>query len=197
PRSTQAQAARRNARRTLRWVDSRCRKRRTSSIVSSLRNSGPSFQAEGPHGRWCCRTIAAELSPRSGDYYGPILTERHPTSAPVVDVLPPCSENRSRSNPGGVLMTPLYALWLPILASAVIVYLVSTIIHMALPGWHKNDFPKLPNEDKAMDALRPLAIPPGDYCMPRPASMQEMKAPEYLHERARGPVVTTTVRALG
>ncbi|HEV2685860.1 MAG TPA: hypothetical protein VGW79_04410 [Actinomycetota bacterium] len=94
-------------------------------------------------------------------------------------------------------MTSLYALWLPILASAVIVYIASTIIHMVLPAWHKNDFPKLPDEDKAMDALRPLAIPPGDYCMPRPASMQEMKAPEFLEKRARGPVVIMTVLPSG
>jgi hypothetical protein len=94
-------------------------------------------------------------------------------------------------------MTPLYALWLPIVASAVIVYIASTLIHMALPAWHKNDFPKLPNEDKAMDALRPLAIPPGDYCMPRPASMQDMKSPEYLQKRARGPVVIMTVLPSG
>ena len=94
-------------------------------------------------------------------------------------------------------MTPLYALWLPILVSAVIVYIVSTIIHMALPAWHKNDFQKLANEDKVMDALRPLAIPPGDYAMPRPASMQEMKSPEYAQKRTRGPVVIMTVMPNG
>jgi len=90
-------------------------------------------------------------------------------------------------------MTPLYALWLPILVSAVLVYIVSTIIHMALPGWHKNDCPKVPNEDKVMDALRPLAIPPGDYVMPRPADMKDMKSPEYIEKRMKGPVMIFTV----
>lgn len=89
-------------------------------------------------------------------------------------------------------MTPLYSLWLPILVSAVLVYIVSTIIHMLLP-WHKDDYPKLANEDKVMDALRPLAIPPGDYMMPRPDSMKEMKTPEYADKRARGPVIVMTV----
>ena len=94
-------------------------------------------------------------------------------------------------------MTPLYALWLPILVSAVLVYIASTIIHMALPWWHKTDYPKLPNEDKVMDALRPFAIPPGDYVMPRPANMQEMKSPEYLEKRTKGPVMIFTVLPSG
>jgi hypothetical protein len=48
-----------------------------------------------------------------------------------------------------------------------------------------------------MDALRPLAIPPGDYVMPRPASAQEMKSPEYVQKRTRGPVVIMTVLPSG
>jgi len=94
-------------------------------------------------------------------------------------------------------MTPLYALWLPILLSAVAVYVVSTIIHMVLSAWHKDDFPKLANEEQVMDALRPLAIPPGDYALPRPANMQEMKSPEYMQKRMRGPVVIMTVMPNG
>ena len=37
----------------------------------------------------------------------------------------------------------LAALWLPILLSAVIVFVVSSILHMALP-FHKNDYRQLP-----------------------------------------------------
>jgi len=33
-------------------------------------------------------------------------------------------------------------LWLPILLSSVIVFLVSSVIHMA-PLWHRNDYPKV------------------------------------------------------
>jgi len=89
-------------------------------------------------------------------------------------------------------MTGLSALWLPILLSSVIVFLVSSLIHMVLP-WHKSDYPKLPNEDKVMDALRPLAIPPGDYYMPRPASTQDMRSPEFTEKMRKGPVVMMTV----
>jgi hypothetical protein len=93
-------------------------------------------------------------------------------------------------------MTPLFALWLPILLSAVLVFVASSVIHMASP-WHKSDYPKLPNEDQVMGALRPLAIPPGDYMMPRPASRQEMKSPEFLEKFKRGPVVMLTVMPSG
>jgi hypothetical protein len=89
-------------------------------------------------------------------------------------------------------MTGLTALWMPILLSAVIVFVVSSIIHMASP-WHKGDYPKLPNEDKVMDALRPLGIPMGDYMMPRPSSREEMRSPEFAEKLKKGPVVMMTV----
>jgi hypothetical protein len=93
-------------------------------------------------------------------------------------------------------MTALTALWLPILLSATIVFIMSSIIHMVLP-WHKSDYPKMPNEDKVMDALRPFAIPPGDYMVPRPSNTQEMKSPEFLERMKRGPVMVLTVMPNG
>jgi hypothetical protein len=93
-------------------------------------------------------------------------------------------------------MTEISALWLPILLSSVIVFVVSSIIHMASP-WHKNDYPKMPNEDKVMEALRPLAIPPGDYMVPRPSNSQEMRSPEFAEKRKRGPVMVVTVMPNG
>ena len=90
-------------------------------------------------------------------------------------------------------MIGLTELWLPILVSSVIVFILSSVIHTALP-WHKGDYPKLPNEDKARDALRPLAIPPGDYSIPRPLSMQEMKSPEFIEKMVQGPVMIMTVK---
>jgi hypothetical protein len=93
-------------------------------------------------------------------------------------------------------MTGLSALWLPILLSSVIVFVVSSIIHMALP-WHKSDYPRVPNEDNVMDALRPFAIPPGDYMIPRPSSGKEMRAPEFLEKIKKGPVIIMTVMPNG
>ncbi|HKE38888.1 MAG TPA: hypothetical protein VKG21_03535 [Casimicrobiaceae bacterium] len=93
-------------------------------------------------------------------------------------------------------MTVLAALWLPILLSAVIVFVVSSIIHMATP-WHKDDYSKVPNEDKVMEALRPFNLPPGDYMMPRPANMQDMRSPEFAEKRNKGPVMVFTVMPSG
>jgi hypothetical protein len=93
-------------------------------------------------------------------------------------------------------MIGLAALWLSILLSAVIVFVVSSVIHTVLP-WHKSDYLKLPNEDEVMNALRPLAIPPGDYMMPRPSSGREMGAPEFLDKMKKGPVAMLTVMPSG
>jgi hypothetical protein len=93
-------------------------------------------------------------------------------------------------------MTGLGALWLPILLSAVIVFLASSIIHMASP-WHKSDYPGVPNEDSVRDALRPLAIPPGDYMVPRPSSREDMRSPEFAEKMKKGPVMMLTVMPTG
>lgn len=84
-------------------------------------------------------------------------------------------------------MVELHLLWLPVLLSGVIVFVASSIIHMATP-WHKSDYPKMENEEKVMDALRALAIPPGEYMVPRPASMKDMKSPEFTEKMKKGPV---------
>ena len=93
-------------------------------------------------------------------------------------------------------MTALSALLVPIVLSAVIVFVASSIIHMALP-WHKSDYPKVPNEDRVREALRPLTIPPGDYMIPRAASMQDMKSPEFMAKMNEGPVMVVTVMPNG
>ena len=93
-------------------------------------------------------------------------------------------------------MTGLSQLWLPILLSSVIVFVASSMIHMLLP-WHKNEYPRVPDEDKVMDALRPFAIPPGDYMVPRPSSMEEMRSPEFTQKLKKGPVLVLTVMPNG
>jgi hypothetical protein len=89
-------------------------------------------------------------------------------------------------------MVGLSTLWLPILLSSVIVFIASSIIHMWLP-WHKSDYTKVPDEDKLRDAVRPLAISPGDYMVPRPSSTQEMRTPEFAEKMNKGPVLILTV----
>jgi hypothetical protein len=89
-------------------------------------------------------------------------------------------------------MVTLQMLWLPILLSAVFVFVVSSLIHMFLP-WHKNDYRKVPDQDKLMDILRPLNIPPGDYMVPRAASTAEMRSPAFLDKMKKGPVMMLSV----
>jgi hypothetical protein len=89
-------------------------------------------------------------------------------------------------------MIAIHTLWLPVLVSSVIVFIVSSIFHTVLP-WHKNDYPKVANEDKIMDALRPFSIPPGDYMVPRCSSNEDMRSPEFAEKMKKGPVVLFTV----
>jgi hypothetical protein len=89
-------------------------------------------------------------------------------------------------------MTAVFLLWLPIVVSAVLVFVVSSLVHMATP-WHKGEYPKLPREDEFRDAVRPLGIPPGDYMVPRAASMAEMKSPAFVEKTRKGPVMILTV----
>lgn len=91
-----------------------------------------------------------------------------------------------------VAMVPLYEFWLPILVSAVIVFIASSIIHMVFK-YHNTDFGKLPDEDKVMEALQAFDIPPGDYAIPRAGSMAEMKSQDYLNKMNKGPVAFMTV----
>jgi hypothetical protein len=93
-------------------------------------------------------------------------------------------------------MTGLGSLWLPILLSAVLVFVASSVIHMFTP-LHKNDYRRLPDEDRVMEALRPFAIPPGDYMVPKPASMDDMRSPQFNEKMKNGPVLSLTVMPNG
>ncbi|MEZ4413725.1 MAG: hypothetical protein R2910_12125 [Gemmatimonadales bacterium] len=89
-------------------------------------------------------------------------------------------------------MVGLATLWLPILLSAVVVFLASSVIHMMTP-WHKGEYRAVPNEDEVMKALRPFAIPPGDYMVPNCDNPKEMQSPEFKARMDRGPVLIMTV----
>jgi len=89
-------------------------------------------------------------------------------------------------------MTAIAALWLPILLSAVAVFIASAIIHMA-PLWHRNECPAVPDQDRLMDALRPFGLKPGEYMVPRAANMKDCKTPAFTEKLKRGPVLFMTV----
>jgi hypothetical protein len=84
-------------------------------------------------------------------------------------------------------MVPLLDLWLPIVLSAVFVFVVSSVIHMALPI-HKKDMKRLPDEDKVLSAMRSAGVAAGQYMFPSCSSMKEMGSPEMLAKMKQGPV---------
>ena len=89
-------------------------------------------------------------------------------------------------------MVPLTALWLPILISAVVVFLASSVLHMVLPH-HRTDWKTLPAEDDVMEAMRRFNIPPGDYAMPNAATPAAMKDPAFVAKMKRGPIAFLTL----
>lgn len=89
-------------------------------------------------------------------------------------------------------MVSIMSLWLPILLSAVFVFAASSVIHMFL-SYHFNDFKKTPQEDKLMDAVRSLNIPPGEYMIPCATDHAARKAPEFQEKVKKGPSFMLTV----
>jgi len=76
-------------------------------------------------------------------------------------------------------------LWLPIVLSAVGVFIVSFIAHM-LVGHHNGDFKKLPNEDGFLETVRSGSIAAGQYMFPF-CDMKDMKDEEKKKKYAAGP----------
>jgi hypothetical protein len=89
-------------------------------------------------------------------------------------------------------MTPLTILWLPIIISAVGVFIASSLIHMVLK-YHQNDFRRVPSEDQLIEDLRRANLAPGEYAVPHAATPRDMDDPAYIEKATRGPVALLTV----
>jgi hypothetical protein len=92
-------------------------------------------------------------------------------------------------------MVALSALWLPILLSAIIVFIASSIMHTILP-YHRGDYRQLPEEDKVLAALRAAGVTRGLYIFPY-GTQKEMKTPAMQEKYKQGPVGTVTVFPTG
>ena len=88
-------------------------------------------------------------------------------------------------------MVALTALWFPIILSAVIVFVASSIMYMLLP-YHRSDYQQLPEEDKLLAALRAAGLKRGLYHFPF-CSHKEMKSPAMVEKLKQGPVGMLTV----
>lgn len=93
-------------------------------------------------------------------------------------------------------MVHIMSLWLPIVVSAVLVFIASALIHMVL-GYHRADYKKLPDENGVVDALRKFNIAPGDYLAPCAGGAKEMKDPAFQEKWSKGPVFMMTVMKPG
>ncbi len=93
-------------------------------------------------------------------------------------------------------MVELTSLWLPILLSAVFVFVASAIIHMAL-RYHFGDWDRMPGEDAVRAAIRTAGVTPGNYSLPNVGNAAEMRSPETLEKMKEGPVGFLTVLPAG
>jgi len=84
-------------------------------------------------------------------------------------------------------MELLIPLWLPILLSAVAVWIISAIVWMALPH-HKRDFIALHDEDGFMDYVRRSGIEPGNYVFPDFRGREAMKSEKIQKALNEGPI---------
>jgi hypothetical protein len=93
-------------------------------------------------------------------------------------------------------MSFIAQLWMPILVSAVLVFIASSVIHMVIK-WHNSDYRKIANEDAVAAAIRAGNPTPAQYVIPHCADMKDMGKPEMQQKFQQGPVAFITLRAPG
>ena len=93
-------------------------------------------------------------------------------------------------------MNDIAQLWLPIVASSVLVFVASSLIHMVFK-WHNSDYRKLANEDEVMAAIRAASPRPGQYVMPHCLDMKAMGEESTQKKFRVGPVGFLTLRKNG
>jgi hypothetical protein len=87
-------------------------------------------------------------------------------------------------------------LWIPIVLSAVLVFVASSIIHMVLK-WHNSEYRKLPNEDAVGAAIRAGNAAVGQYFIPHCPDMKQMQTPEMQRKFVEGPIAFIVLRPPG
>jgi hypothetical protein len=93
-------------------------------------------------------------------------------------------------------MVSLGSLLLPILVSAVLVFIVSAIIHMVLK-YHNKDYTPLPNEDAVRAAIRAGNPKPAQYIVPYCSDMKDMEKPEMKQKYVEGPIAVINLMPSG
>jgi len=78
----------------------------------------------------------------------------------------------------------LLQLWLPIVLSAALVFVLSAVIHMA-PLWRRTEWGRLADSTPLQAALR--GVPPGLYGFPAPPDRRDRMTKEWLARWEAGP----------
>jgi hypothetical protein len=86
----------------------------------------------------------------------------------------------------------LAQLWLPIVLSAVVVWVLSFLFWAVLPFHHK-DWKTLPDEAAVTGFIRGAGIAPGNYAFPNCTSAAQKKDPEFQKKWKEGPSGTLAV----
>lgn len=85
-------------------------------------------------------------------------------------------------------------LWMPILVSAALVWILSAMVWMVFP-WHKPDFSPLPDEERIRAVMKGMS--PGLYNVPHCVDQKTMATPEMQQKYKDGPVAIVTVMQSG
>ena len=93
-------------------------------------------------------------------------------------------------------MLSILSLWLPVLLSAVGVFIASSLIHMVLQ-WHAREYRRFPNEAEMRAVVGRAQLAPGQYTMPFCPTGKELPREEMHQQFREGPVATLIVRANG
>lgn len=94
------------------------------------------------------------------------------------------------------MLTPITALWAPILLATVVAWIASAVVHMVIK-WHNADYSALPNEDEVSDALRKGGAGPAFYNLPYCADMKDMGSEAMQAKFNRGPVAMIAIMPSG
>lgn len=81
----------------------------------------------------------------------------------------------------------LFSLWLPILVSAVVVFIAASIAWTVLPH-HRSDWGSVPNEESLLSAIRGLGLGRGQYVFPHAMTPEGAKAEGAQQKIKEGPV---------
>jgi hypothetical protein len=107
----------------------------------------------------------------------------------------PIAGQQAPSTQEAIVVT-LGELWQPIVLSAVLIFVVSSLIHMVL-RYHASDYTQLPNEDAVRAAIRAGNPAPAQYIIPYCKEMKDMGSPEMQKKFEEGPVAVLNLKRLG